>query len=117
MWLLDTHPHEITGKVEDFLVFPPGVYHVVETVGNTAPNQICRIPLSAPNDPALAEVKCSHSFPILKPSISVNMLLVWENPAFARATLSRTNPIRSFKLKIESGLAASVDILAVISGL
>ena len=58
-----------------------------------------------------------HSFSALKPSINVNMLLVSENPAFARATLSRTSPMRSFKLKIESGLAASAEILAVTSGL
>ena len=58
-----------------------------------------------------------HSFSVLKPSINVNILLVWENPAFARATLSRTSPIRSFKPKIESGLAASAEILAMICGL
>ena len=58
-----------------------------------------------------------HSFSPLKPSISVNMLLVSENPAFAKATMSRPRPMRSFKVKIESGLAASAEILAVISGL
>ena len=57
-----------------------------------------------------------HSFSPLKPLINVNILLVLENPPFARATLSRTSPIRSFKLKMESGLAASAEILVVISG-
>jgi len=56
-----------------------------------------------------------HSFSPLKLSINVNILLVSENPAFARATLSRISPIRSFKLKTESGLAVSAEILAVIS--
>ena len=58
-----------------------------------------------------------RSFSPLKPSINVNMLPVSENPAIAKAALSRTSPIRSFKLKIESGLAASAETLALISGL
>lgn len=62
-------------------------------------------------------MKCVHSFSPLKPSIRVNILLVSENPASASATLSITSPMRSFKLKMESGLAASAEILAVISGL
>ena len=73
--------------------------------------------MSAPEIPVSPESGGLHSFSPLKPSINVNMLLVSEDPAFARATLSRTNPIRSFKLKVESGLAASAEILAVISGL
>ena len=115
--MLDTHPHEITGEVDNFLVLPPGAYHVGETVRNTAPNQVYRIPQSVPNNPAPPESGCIHSFSPLKLSISVNISLVSEKPAFARATLSRTSPIRSFKLRMESGLAASLDILAVISGL
>ena len=114
--MVGTHPHEIAGEVEDFLVLPPGVYHVGEAVRDTVPNQVYRIPQSARNKLG-PQSGCVHSFSPLKPSISVNMLPVSENPAFARATLSRTSPIRSFKLKMESGLAASAEIFAVISGL
>ena len=71
---------------------------------------------SATNDPAWWEPEDKHCFSPLKLLISVNMLLISENPAFARATLSKTNPIRSSKLKIESDLAASVETLAIISG-
>ena len=115
--MLGTHPHEIIGEVEDFCVLPPGVCHVSETVSNTVPNQVYRIPHLAPDNPPPQESGCVHSFSPLRPSISVNMLPVSENPAFASATLSRTSPMRSFKLKMESGLAASVEIFAVISGL
>ena len=49
-WVLDAHSREITSEVADLPILPPGGYHLAETVSDTVPNQICRTPLSAPND-------------------------------------------------------------------
>lgn len=112
---LDAYPHEFTTEVEHFLVFPPGVRYMGEAVGNAAPDQVCCTSFLAAQWGRIRNHV--HSFSPFKPSINVNMLLVLENPACAKATLSRTSPIRSFKLKAESGLAASAEILTVVSGL
>lgn len=115
---MGTYPREFAEQVNDSFILPPGARHVGEAVGNTFPNQICCIPAHQHwKIQHFQNQRGLHSFSPLKPSINVNMLLVSENPAFAKATLSRTRPIRSFKLNIESCLAASAEILAVISGL
>ena len=112
---MDAYPYEFVAEVKDFLVLPPGVRHVGEPVRNAAPNQVCCTSSSVVQRGRIEDGV--HSFSPFRPSINVNMLLVLENPACARAALSRTSPIRSFKLKAELGLAASAEILMVVSGL
>ena len=81
-WVLDAHSREITSEVADFPILPPGGYHLAETVSDTVPNQICRVPLSAPNDLGATDVKtrtlflpsqtinqCEHAARIGEPSL------------------------------------------------
>ena len=47
---MEAHLHEFAEQVENFLILPPGARDVGEAVGNAFPNQIYRIPASAPDN-------------------------------------------------------------------